>query len=301
MYLTFDFDDFINEETFDITIKILDELKKRKIKSLFFITGLVADKLKDKKYNNLVKMLSDHYIGYHGNGHTVRPTIQEFTDIEDYNEAVMKSYDIENSCMDPLTGNINGSGGFVTLSELFSEQKITCFRAPGFAWSPPHLEALKKMGVDKNFTYLNMKSFSVNSVNFVNHKTLLEPVGIMRPLKIKLSRLKPFDSSMVMFHPHRFVICDMSWDRIYEHGNPKIVQTTPLKNEADSKKWFSMFRKNLKYIRSAPDVNKIKIKPGTLTKDEINLIYDKTTKWTRSFLHYEPKYLKNHFYSFFNV
>jgi len=82
----------------------------------------------------------------------VRPRIIEYTDVASYEESVAISLKRESSHINPETGQIEGEGGIRALRETFPKNDIACFRAPFFGWSPPHLEALKKMGIRRDFS-----------------------------------------------------------------------------------------------------------------------------------------------------
>src|SRR5512136_2237035 len=109
VFLTFDIEDFINNRSTSILERVLEILEDEELKGLFFITGHMADKLIN--YPEIVTSLRDHEIGYHSTGHSVRPLISEFTDVENYHEAMQIALTRETSHVSPITGEISGSGG----------------------------------------------------------------------------------------------------------------------------------------------------------------------------------------------
>lgn len=122
---------------------ILELLQKYDVKTLFFITGHMAEKMRD--FPKILDLIKDHEIGYHSSAHSVHPTIVEYTDVENYDIARQISLKRETSHINPLTGECEGKGGIILLKALFPKKEIISFRAPGFCWSPPHLEALKDL------------------------------------------------------------------------------------------------------------------------------------------------------------
>lgn len=153
--LTFDVEglpprqDFFDNVSLTYVAKVLDLLEEKDLKGIFFITGAVAEKI--RKYPDVVERLSYHEIGYHSSFHS-RPTIIEYTDVVSYEEAVSVSLRRETSYINPETGQIEREGGILALSETFPRNAIKCFRAPFLGWSPPHLEALKDLGIMFDFS-----------------------------------------------------------------------------------------------------------------------------------------------------
>lgn len=82
----------------------------------------MAEKLEN--FPNIVQLLNEHEIGYHSSSHSVRPTIFEFTDIQDYEKAYQISLERETSHINPLTGKIEGKGGIHSVKNLFPKKQI---------------------------------------------------------------------------------------------------------------------------------------------------------------------------------
>ena len=86
LFLTFDVEDYVNEKSLVALKRVLEILEENELRAIFFITGYMAKKL--KRYPTIVDLLENHEIGYHSTSHSVRPIIAEYTDIEDYGEAI---------------------------------------------------------------------------------------------------------------------------------------------------------------------------------------------------------------------
>ena len=154
--LTFDVEgpppneDYFNAASLECLQKVLDLLEERGLRGIFFITGSAAEKI--GRYREVVERLSRHQVGYHSSSHSVKPGIIEYTDLASYEEAVAVSLERETSRVNPETGEIEGEGGILALRKAFPKNHIVSFRAPFFGWSPPHLEALKKLGIKVDFS-----------------------------------------------------------------------------------------------------------------------------------------------------
>ena len=138
-------EDFFDNYSFMCVHKTLDLLEEKGLRGIFFFTGFGAEQIRE--HQDLVERLSFHEIGYHSSSHSGESGIIEYTDVPSYEEAVNISLQRETSHVNPETGEIEGKGGIWALRETFPKNDVVCFRAPFLAWSPPHLEALKKLGI----------------------------------------------------------------------------------------------------------------------------------------------------------
>jgi hypothetical protein len=156
VFLTFDVEgpeekeDYFPRESAEALLGVLAELKRFRLTGLFFITGTVAEKL--QQYPEMIELLSSNLIGYHSSSHSIRPRIFEYTDVEDYQQAMKISLERETSSIDPHTGNILGEGGIQQMRRIFHNNDVKFFRAPFLCWSPPHMECLKELGFKFDFS-----------------------------------------------------------------------------------------------------------------------------------------------------
>ena len=130
-------EDYFNNVSLICLQIILDLLEERNLKGIFFITQNAAENIRE--HPDVAQRLSRHQIGYHGSSHSISPGILEYTDIPNYEKACAISLKKERD-------------GILTLKEAFPKNEIVCFRAPFLAWSPPHLEALRELGISFDFS-----------------------------------------------------------------------------------------------------------------------------------------------------
>ena len=318
--LTFDIEDFINDISILALQKILSLLKKHSIKGIFFITGHVAEKL--EKNHTIVEFLTDHEIGYHSSSHSVRPTIPEFTDDKSFSRAVKNSLKRETSHINPINGEIDGVGGIEILRELFSNKKIDSFRAPGFCWTPPHLEALKIIGIKNDFSsgiHGNQISpkcvFSYKGINFFPYPSFITYTGHYSILKTCYHNSKALFNVLnkkitcLIGHEWDFTL-SKQWDSIYWNNNPEQLQKTKsLENKEIVNKYFyfekllnilkKLHKKNL--INIVSDVNSIRSTRADVNNIDVIKTYKKSMDWSINNMRYKPKYQLFNFYKFFNI
>lgn len=250
-FLTFDCEDFINDRSTFVLHRILKLMQEYNIKGLFFLSGHVAEKISN--FPKIVDLLENHEIGYHSSGHSVRPIIVEYTDVEDYALAQKISLKRETSHINPLTGECEGSGGITFLRALFPPKKVISFRAPGLCWSPPHLEALKELGIQFDFSAdLSTKPISQRGITFYPRicATTFDIMHLFRYTFI-FKFLAESHLAVLSFHPNHFVYVN-HWDSIYYSGNPKKLYHAKARSWTETKdilQQFELFLKRLSFLQ----------------------------------------------------
>jgi hypothetical protein len=303
LFLTFDVEDFINERSIIALKIILEILEKHGLTGLFFITGNMAEKL--ARYNETLNLLSDQQIGYHSSSHSVRPTILEYTDVPNYDEARLESERRECSHINPLTGAVEGRGGINVLRELFPGHSIKAFRAPDYCWSPPHLEALTDLGIEFDFsTKLFSEPSAFKGITFypfpVCHFWARSVyINLFRPLLTKRT-------IVLNFHDWQFVNAE-AWNYFYANENPEKLIATSSRGVEEVRSLFSTFELFINQIKALKRTGLFEVTPK-LERRSVHPPIDKTSvtercnemiAWYERNCHYELKYLHKHFERFF--
>lgn len=84
---SFDTEDFTSNRSADAIYREAKILREEGIKAGFCIVGLLAEQLENWGRNDVLDELKYHDIGTHTYGHSLHPTINEYTDIESFSEA----------------------------------------------------------------------------------------------------------------------------------------------------------------------------------------------------------------------
>ncbi len=312
LFLTFDVEDFINEQSFFALKKILDILDKAELRGLFFITGHMADKL--KSYPEITTRLENHEIGYHSTAHSVRPIITEYTDVENYQKSIEISLKRETSRISPTTGEVLGSGGLLSLRALFPKKSITSFRAPGFSWSPPLLEALRKLEVIHDFsTCLKTGPLFYKGIFFYPFPMVLCPPDGYYPLNLRtaatsLKNALTKGTVVLLLHPTSLSLQD-HWDSIYFQGNPGILVPAKPRDEEEEKRLIKAFSLLVERIKGFKRIGLLDVTPSfTLTvkglepTEELEeKLYFFGIRWGIENFNYNPRFLHAHYKRFFNL
>ncbi len=305
--LTFDVEDFINQNAIYALQRILEILQKYNLKALFFITGHMAEKLNN--YPKIMDMLKDHEIGYHSSSHSVRPLIPEFTDLKSYEKAYEISLKRETSHINPITGDPEKDGGIYALQDLFHPKKIEAFRAPGTCWAPPHLEALHSLGIkydfSTNLTY--SEPIFYKGLTFYPYTVTQQWNGTAYDYECLISSILRHKITILDLHP-TLLVNKTEWDSIYYKGNPKTLTIVPQRPAEEIELLFQKLELLMKRIKA---LQKTKIidtsitfnasnKKLTLNKEKINDCYQTSMQWAVNRFNCNPKFVKNHFHVFFH-
>jgi peptidoglycan/xylan/chitin deacetylase (PgdA/CDA1 family) len=312
-FLTFDVEDFISENSIPGLHCILEHLKKHDLHGLFFITGNFAEKLSN--FPVTVDLLKEHQIGFHSSGHSIHPAIFEFTDVESYSEAYQTSLSREVAHINPLTGTIEGSGGIKALRSVFPKKQIVAFRAPGYCWSPPHLEALRTLGITYDFsTNLSVEPASFQGITFFPFTIFLTnwQGGIRSHQRLQRITLQR-KISVLTIHPSTMVN-QGDWDLIYYPNynksglNPENLVQPSSRSPFEVTSMFRKFNLLLRHLKTLQRVRLLEVTPALKIANrplnpmsvDVTRCYETSIKWAEGF-GYKPVFLHNHFARFFKM
>jgi len=312
LLLTFDVEDFINDESVGALHFILKLLKKHSVKALFFITGHMAEKLRN--FQPTLNMLADHEIGFHSSAHSVHPTIFEYCDIENYDNAYSISLERETSHINPLSGEIEGPGGLRALRDLLPHKSIKAYRAPGHCCPPPNLEAMATLGIRYDFSwnfarvpvhYKGMTLYPHPVFPDCEKALLIDKNDTVHPL-LFLRSICTAKMTLLNFHPDRLVNKEW-WDGIYHNGNPSRLHEVVARNAEQRRRMSTRMETLLKVICRLEKLGVITTSPILNTSGErldlakVNVCkaVDTFTSWPRTFFSYKPKHLYPQFSRFF--
>jgi hypothetical protein len=306
IYLTFDCEDFINDRSVNALQRILQLMQKYHLKGLFFLTGHMAEKLIN--FPDIVDLLKPHEIGYHSSAHSVRPIIVEYTDVKDYELARRISLERERSHVDPLTGKCEGSGGLIAVKNLLPNKPVVSFRAPGLCWSPPHLEALKDLGVLYDFSArLSPTPVTHKEMTFYPSPILFDAVSPTRYRPL-LQCVTKYGLAVLDFHPSYFVNAT-DWDSIFFHSNPERLLDVQARTWKDTRSLLRKFELFLRHFSTLQQRGILSLTPS-LEKSGKQLSFDgefvtncyrKSVSWARDYFGYTPRFVYEHFKEFFDV
>jgi peptidoglycan/xylan/chitin deacetylase (PgdA/CDA1 family) len=305
--LTFDTEDFINENSIWFLRSLLLCLRRYDFKALFFITGHMAERLEG--HAGITSLLEEHEIGFHSSSHSVHPTIFEYTDVASYEKAYEIALVRETSHINPLNGQMEGKGGIFAVRSIWGDKEIIAYRAPGFCWSPPHTEALRDLGVKFDFSsILAPTPVFYKGLTFYPYPAIREWRGRLSDYRMFISSALKRKVTVICIHPD-FFVNQNNWDSIYHQGNPKYIACPRTRDTFEFKSMFHCFDLFLKRAKHMEQLGLIEVAPDLrksqeyfrTSRDKIEKIFQHSVRWPRRYFGYEPKFLRNHFLEFFDM
>ena len=266
----------------------------------------MAEKLRN--FPIIADLLNEHQIGYHSSSHSVHPTIFEFTDIKNYKKASQISLQRETAHINPLTGEVEGRGGIYALRDLFPQKQITAFRAPGQCWSPPHLEALKSLGIKFDFsTNVSFSPVNYKGITFYPYPFIGHWQGKLSQYRVLLISLLKHKTIVVTVHPS-LLVNQHEWDSIYRKSNPKKLIHPPARTPQETRFLLHRFDLLLKQIADFQKTHLIEVTSNfershrklNGTKIDVEECYQRSIKWATRH-NYKPRFLRHHFFKFFKL
>jgi hypothetical protein len=298
LLMTFDTEDFANARSVQALYLILRLLHKYSLRSLFFITGHFAEKLRLFPY--VRDLLQNHEIAYHSTCHSARPNIFEYTDLKSYQDAYVVSLKRETSHINPYTGDLEGKGGIEVLKELFPQKTVEAFRAPGFSWSPPHLDALASLGIKYDFsTNLSGVPVRYKGITFYPRPALIDWKDTFSYYECLLRSVLNSEVTILDFHPDLFVNKD-HWDLFFPEPAPQksMTETNRLLLKFEALLNVIRLLRNCRLTETAPRLAKSERELDVLGVD-IDGVYEEIALWPVTQFNYEPKHLRSHLQQFF--
>ena len=85
---SFDTEDYVNDNSADGILRAAKLLRSKGIKGDFNVVGRLAEKLREWQRDDIIEELKHHEINNHSLAHSFHPTVNEYTDIEDFSAAL---------------------------------------------------------------------------------------------------------------------------------------------------------------------------------------------------------------------
>ncbi len=119
---SFDTEDLVNIAGLDGVLRTAEILRKHHVRGCFQVVGRLAEIMEKEGRRDVIEALKYHEIDDHSLGHSVHPTINEMTDLVDFNKAhdILMASQRENHDI---------------LRRIFGVEKLYSFCPPGFSVS----------------------------------------------------------------------------------------------------------------------------------------------------------------------
>ncbi len=247
---SFDVEDYINPAGADAVLRYATILKEENVRGCFNVVGKYALKLKEWGREDVIEALKGHEIETHALTHSLHPTINEYTDLEDYEAAEAEFFRQETECLE-------------ILKSTFGIDRVFSACPPGSNTSYVAHYGYAKMGIPVYDGDLLRDENRARPIHFCNIWTTdyhfimgykfrkLDEVGIRAHFD-EVAKTK--DLYVCYSHPN-MVSFNESWDEVnYDKGNlheDEWVSSTP-RNPEEVELIFDRFRFLVRLVKSDP-------------------------------------------------
>jgi hypothetical protein len=135
--LWFDTEDYLSPSDDDAARRLADLLTARQIRATFKLVGEKARVLEQRHRADVIEALSRHDIGFHGNFHSIHPTVSE--------------YEADLGLLDGCTEFVRReSPGSIDVLRIFNRKTLACYGQPGSSWAVQAIVALPLCGIQND-------------------------------------------------------------------------------------------------------------------------------------------------------
>ncbi len=267
--LSFDTEDIINERGADGILRCARILREEGVKGCFNIIGLLPEVLLEWGREDIFKELSWHEIDYHSHTHSIHPTINEYTDKEDYHLTLKEFIKSE-------------SEGIKKVKSAFNRDKLPAMCVPGNCTSYVAHYGYAELGFDffsgddiyDKVQYRPVYCCNTVSLHYAKSLDRILFAGSKEEVLSFIEESARKKHTMVFYHHPQRSICKSFWDA----DNFNKVNTkkeawikSEIHDECDTERFYENFRFFVHYIKSDPDFK-------IMTYEELNKTLDKTER-----------------------
>ena len=251
--LSFDTEDIINERGADGILRCARILREEGIHGCFNIIGLLPDVLLEWGREDVIKELSYHEVDYHSHTHSIHPTINEFTDKEDYYST------LEAFKEDELEG-IN------KVKSAFKRDKLPAMCVPGNCSSYLAHYAYSELGFDffsgddiyDKAQYRPVYCCNAISLHYARSLDKILFTNDQKEISDFINNSARNKHTMVFFHHPQRSICKSFWDA--DNYNKKNTDKenwikSEIHDERDTDRFYENFRFFVRSLKHDPDFN----------------------------------------------
>ena len=265
-----DTEDFTSNRSADAIYREAEIYREEGIRAGFCVVGLLAKQLENWGRTDVLEALKHHDIGTHTYGHSLHPTINEYTDIESYEDAHNELMRQETMAVEMIK---HATGRYPIFSCPPGNQK-TYVGMYGFAdlnipiYADTFCDTADGEGVFYCNIYQTQYTFGLESFIYNDSDEFM---------KEKLDELAKHKRAIIFTHPNSAVF-DSTWDienyckkNLCEFGQWK---EPPRKPEEVTERFYSNIRKFVKLVKADERFNVTSYSElvNTLSKEEKRVI-----------------------------
>ena len=248
---SFDTEDIINERGADGILRCARILREEGVKGCFNIIGLLPNALAEWGRDDIVKELEYHEIDFHSHSHSIHPTINEYTDKENYYEALDEFIKDE-------------SAGMKKVKEFFNRDYLPAACIPGNCTSYVAHYGYEKLGFkffsgDDIYDKVSYRPiYNCNTVSLHYARSLDGVLFRLNKNEIAdyVNETARGKHTMIFFHHPQRAYCKTFWDgdNFNKKNTPKDQWIkSEIHNTEDTERFYENFRVLVRHLRDDGD------------------------------------------------
>lgn len=249
LIFSLDTEDFTSNTAADAILEEARIMREEGVRGCFCVVGLLAAQLKNWGRQDVIDELAHHEIGCHSYGHTLHPVLNEYTDIEDFDEAYREVVRQESEALR-------------LLKETFSLDSLCTACPPGNQKNYVAMYAYADMGLpiyaDTICDTPNGDGAYYCNTYQIRYTYMLEELmltGDEEAMRRALDSLAGKHRAVCFTHPNN-VLYTKGWDEInyckYNRAEFGKWEEAPRRPLADSLRFYENFRKFVRMAKADP-------------------------------------------------
>ena len=249
---SFDTEDIINEIGADGILMSARILREEGFKGCFNIVGLLADQLVTWNRFDIINELKEHHdVNFHSHTHSIHPTINEYTDKENFYEALEEFVTDEGE-------------GLKKVQAVFGKKGLTAACIPGNCTSYVAHYGYEKLGFtffsgDSIYDKASYRPINVCNITSLHYARSLD--GILfntdeDKLKDYIEETARGKDIMIFYHHPQRAYCKTFWDadNLHKVNTPKEKWIkSEIHDPKDTERFYKNFRALIKLLKEDPD------------------------------------------------
>lgn len=277
---SFDTEDFTSNHAADAIWEEAEILRKEGIRGGFCLVGLVAQQLKSWGRTDVIEALRHHEILTHSYGHSLHPTLNEYTDREDFDAAYREALQKEGE-------------GLAMIRDTLGDVKIYGACPPGNSKSYVAMYTYADLGLpiyaDTVCDTPNQTGAYYCNLFHIQYTLSFEQLYTMTDEEMRqaLEGLTTKKRAIIYTHPHMALFAN-HWDAVNYNGENKYPfgqwQEPPRRSEEETARFYDTMRKFIGWIKADPRFRIIsyseladelaKKEPRTLRREDLPALRD---------------------------
>lgn len=245
---SFDTEDFTSVESMDTILEEANLFREEGVRGCFCLVGLLAKHMKEWGRTDVIEALSYHEIDSHTYGHTLHPMINEYTDIEDADEAIARVIKEETLALDYI-------------KDTMGVDRVYAAVPPGNQKSYAAMYAYAKMGIpiyaDTFCDPLDGSGSHYCNIYHIAYVDTMESFmyGGEEDIRRLLDRVATRQRAVIYTHPNMARYADF-WDQINYHKENLVPfgewKMAPRRPEEVTQRFYENIRIMIRLIKADP-------------------------------------------------